>query len=390
MGMGGAFIGMADDATAAFVNPAGLRAITRIEVSFEGRGRDFSIPVVTGGRVGGTPTQTGIDRIDGLQIEDQSQTAAGLTFASFVYPRARWAVAGYRHELADLDSTIETGGVFTINRFGMLSRGFPTRGSVQLRIATYGVSGSFAVTPALSVGGGLAVYDFSLNARSINYDLRSFFGPATFDRVFFTDLQEGRDRQVGVNVGALWSAGRRFQAGATYRHGPTFDLTFSRDNQIVPEDSGERPGTFSVPHVLGAGVVIRPLTNATIAIDVSRVSYSRLVEGYVTELDPIREPGAYSIPDVTELHAGFEYLFTSPMPLAVRAGYWLDPEHVLEYTGTLPLDAIARREIFSARGDDAHHFTAGGGAVFGNFELNGAVDATSRSTTVSVSGILRF
>src|SRR5687768_17014978 len=41
LALGSAFVGLADDATAALVNPAGLTALTRKEVSLEGRYRRF-------------------------------------------------------------------------------------------------------------------------------------------------------------------------------------------------------------------------------------------------------------------------------------------------------------------------------------------------------------
>ncbi len=42
LAMGGAFAGLADDATAAFANPAGLMWRTRSEVSVEGRHRTYA------------------------------------------------------------------------------------------------------------------------------------------------------------------------------------------------------------------------------------------------------------------------------------------------------------------------------------------------------------
>ena len=39
LALGGAFVGLADDATAALVNPAGLIGLTRKEISIEGRFR---------------------------------------------------------------------------------------------------------------------------------------------------------------------------------------------------------------------------------------------------------------------------------------------------------------------------------------------------------------
>ena len=56
MGFGGAFVALADDATAAFANPAGLVQLLKPEVSIEGRHWSYSTPY-TVGRQGRRPPQ---------------------------------------------------------------------------------------------------------------------------------------------------------------------------------------------------------------------------------------------------------------------------------------------------------------------------------------------
>ncbi len=400
MAMGGAFIGMADDATAAFVNPAGLRAISRREVSFEGRARDFTIPVAVRGRFGGAPTNFGVDTISNLVDEEQSQNSAGVSFLSFVYPRSRWAIAGYRHELANFESTVQTEGPFFTRPAGntLNFRRFPIRGAMELDIVTYGISGSFNVTPQFSVGVGVAYHDFKMDSRTDRYAINNapftnpvFFGAANFDSANLVNyqLQEGDDSGVGVNVGTLWAPNRMFQVGAVYRQGPDFDLRVAnlpaRPNDFIPFEAG---GQFHVPHVFGVGAVVRPMANGTITVDVTRVEYGRLAEDFVDIFDEEPE-GSYFIQDATEVHAGFEYVLPRRIPLALRGGYWFDPEHTLEYGGAGEF-ADVNRAIYRRRGEDQHHITAGGGAVFGRFEINGAGDFASRATTISFSAVVRF
>ena len=55
LGFGGAFVALADDATAAYANPAGLNQLTRPEISLEGRSWRYSTPFVVGGRASGLP-----------------------------------------------------------------------------------------------------------------------------------------------------------------------------------------------------------------------------------------------------------------------------------------------------------------------------------------------
>jgi hypothetical protein len=62
LALGGAFTGLADEATAAFTNPAGLVQLSRPEVSLEGRYRGLIGSFLERGRFGGgTVTGVGID-----------------------------------------------------------------------------------------------------------------------------------------------------------------------------------------------------------------------------------------------------------------------------------------------------------------------------------------
>ena len=396
MAMGSAFIGVADDATAAVTNPAGLRALSRREVAFEGRGRNFEIPVAARGHFAGAPSGRGTDTIP-LEIQDQSQSGGGLSFLSFVLPRTRWAIAGYRHEVANFDTSVETQGPF----YGQVDtasegRRFPIRGTMDLGITTYGVSGSFNITPQFSVGAGLAFYDFSMESRTDRFFFDSgagFYDAANFaaNNVQNYQIQEGDDTNIGVNLGAIFAPSRAFQLGLVYRQGPDFDLRVANIDPTTnqPFPGADREGQFHVPHMFGVGALFRPMTNGTIAIDVSRIGYSRMTDDFVDLFANATTPdesALFSVDNATEVHLGFEYVFTSQTPVAVRGGYWFDPDHSLEYNG----ESLSRLSTFQGLGDDQHHVTAGAGAVFGRFEVNGAVDHASRATAFSVSAVVRF
>ena len=74
-GMGGAFIAIADDATAASWNPGGLGQLERPEFSFVIRSQTYSniFPAKTGGR-------------DFLGTQDYTGDSFTFDFASFTYP----------------------------------------------------------------------------------------------------------------------------------------------------------------------------------------------------------------------------------------------------------------------------------------------------------------
>ena len=60
MGFGGAFVALADDATAAFANPAGLTQLLKPEISIESRYWNYSTPYTVGGRAEGLTSGFGI------------------------------------------------------------------------------------------------------------------------------------------------------------------------------------------------------------------------------------------------------------------------------------------------------------------------------------------
>ena len=89
MGLGGAFVALADDATAAFANPAGLVQLSRPEISIEGLSWSYSNPFTEGGRLTGQPTGILLDHTPGLRTGRSSSDLSGLSFLSFVYPKGR-------------------------------------------------------------------------------------------------------------------------------------------------------------------------------------------------------------------------------------------------------------------------------------------------------------
>src|SRR5262245_43253564 len=112
LAMGSAFTGLADDATAAFTNPAGLLALTRPEISIEGRFRGVDTRFLSAGRISGTVLNIGEDRISGPVYAEDSDGQFGMSFLSFTYPKGRWAFAGYRHELTRVENSFLYRGVF--------------------------------------------------------------------------------------------------------------------------------------------------------------------------------------------------------------------------------------------------------------------------------------
>ncbi len=88
LGMGGAFLGLADDASAAEANPAGLTILRKPEISVEGRNYQDEQIFTTSG------TFPDLQRTAFTHYSHRAE----MSFASAVYPFQRFTVGAYYHE----------------------------------------------------------------------------------------------------------------------------------------------------------------------------------------------------------------------------------------------------------------------------------------------------
>jgi len=179
LALGGAFAAIADDATAAVANPAGLVQILRPEISAELRATGSSGP------------SNAEYSIDG--------GVSGLGFISFVFPTRTWAFALYSHQVGSLD--------FTFNG--------PVTQTREFTVRSYSGAAAFQVGDDLSFGAGLSYFDG--------------------DRSTDTSPAEISDADWGVNAGMLWSPSPDWNLAGFYRQGPGFESN-SGPNQLTFPD----------------------------------------------------------------------------------------------------------------------------------------------------------
>lgn len=355
LALAGAFIGLADDATAATTNPAGLQRLGRPEVSIEGRGWKFITDFVKGGRLSGTVTGTGIDTTAGPLFADTSERVTGISFLSFVYPHGRWSIAGYRQEASRLKGSATTeGAFFTDFTIGQEFREYPSVLARKLDVYNYG--GSFAYRfGKVSLGAGVNFSQLKLDSALVGYELPSFippafYGPATYATPRFGSTQESDDWSLGFTGGVLIVPNDKFQVGASYRKGARFDF----DGQFVYPDpqfsdlTAMYTDEFKVPDNFGVGFAVRPFDGLTVSTDINRVTYSDLQSFIRAQVRFNRnDQNLYSIEDATEVHLGTEYVLTGVRFLpALRGGFWRESEHSVMYGGRI---CSTRRPARSAR-----------------------------------------
>ncbi len=338
MGFGGAFVALADDATAAFANPAGLVQLAASEVSLEVRHWSYSTPFTQSGRLTGQPTGVGLDTEPGVRRSSFDNDLTGLSFLSVVYPKENWSIAFYRHLLADFEANFETQGLFAegpgpLDTFRLTDR----RDRTKFEIVTYGLSGAFKILENLSLGLGLTYFDGLLEGGQNQYlwdedSLEGYFGPTSFLPERFVQgsefTAEGSD--LRFNAGLLWRLADTWSLGSFYRQGPDSSSSFP--------SSGDPPATIGHPS-RGTPFLHQPhrlperLRRRSRLPLLWRATDLELRVGPHRVLEHLRQPGCDDLRRVhprwgrAPLRRGVRFPSDRQPLFALRAGIWRDPNH---------------------------------------------------------------
>ena len=394
LGFGGAFVALADDATAAFANPAGLTQLLRPEFSIEARGWSHTTPYTVGGRVEGLPSGTGLDSTVGLRTATSSHDTAGLSFLSFAYPVGKWSFALYRHQYADIEFAGATQGLYGGGTDCCQSRSWDNQWTSDINILSWGVSAGYRLHDRFVIGLGVVYYDASLDGRVEEYlwdadTEEAFNAPNSYlpERHVRTEELFVSDTDLTVNVGLLWRIAESWSLGGVYRQGMKVEMgvrVFA--GQAV--DFGVPPGAviaelsgvgLEFPDIYGLGFAFRrPDGRLTVSFQWDRVLYSSIPNSL--RLDD------QTIDDANELHLGAEYVFLDSTPIvALRFGTWYEPDHQMR-----PIIDDPWLEALTVDGDDEFHYSAGLGLAMERYQFDVAVDISDRVDTVSLSAIFNF
>jgi len=386
LGMGGAFVGVASDATAAWTNPSGLVFLTRPEVSIEGRTSRFKNEFPSGGTLAEPGQST------------ESSNATGVAFASAVFPirNSRWTFAAFYHELANFKAALDSEEILRPNGDTLSDR----RGSLSLRIPGLGVAGAVKLSERLSLGASFVLYEISLDSVTSGSVSATAPPGATESRQVFASS----DQSYGGVVGAQWS-GARWTVGGVYRRAPRFDVSYAfvcgnrtaeaggsircrdrAEGEPVPDLAGD--SVFAAPDSYGLGLAFQATDRLLFSADIVEVRYSQLGE----ETKRITTQGRaedFFIDDVTEVRFGAEYAvpLRNSRQLFLRLGAWSDPDHRMHYRGDV--DNLDVR--FNSVEEDQIHGTFGLGMTLGSrVSFDVGIDVADSVTTGALSTVVRF
>jgi len=324
MGMGGAFIGVADDSTALHWNPAGLSQIKRMEFfgalsheklnmeteyfgdpssTFISKTKPNSLGIVLPVPVyrGGLAFALGVNR---LQSFDSRRKIEGLNKATEAEDPDFYGL--YINELSK-----ESGGIYSWD-FGA----------------------AVDIAPGVSLGGTLRFF-------SGNYDLEHDL-EAEDTKDIDSELEALRYRDVinadyfGVEskIGVLARLSQYISLGATIDIPLDFsvDEYWSQDSEYFYDDGtddfasdeGTWPYDMSRPFRFGGGVAFRPAPGATVAADILYTDWTQAEYSEPPSEDISNEEFIDDYRATAQLRVGGEYAIPN-LGVCVRAGYIYDP-----------------------------------------------------------------
>jgi long-subunit fatty acid transport protein len=332
LGMGGAFIAVADDATAASWNPGGLVQLERPEVSVVGayfhREEDLDF--------GTNPEGNG----------GQSVSKSRLNYMSAVYPFSLWGInmvvsANYQN-LYDLTREWN----FALQQSSdMLNVNEDVDYDQDGTLSAWGLAYSVQIIPRLSFGVTFNFWEDGIYSNEWDQTVVQS-GSGTFAGNRFTFESRSKDEfsfsGFNMNLGILWNVAGGLNLGAVLKTPFTADIrhksSFSSNikfpdlpaNDSSFSDSSTKSEDLDMPMSFGIGLSYRFSDSFTVSLDVYRTEWDdfELKDSEGNKISPISGlPSSESDIDPTyQVRVGAEYLFIEPQYIIpLRGGVFYDP-----------------------------------------------------------------
>lgn len=331
LGMGGAFIAVADDATAASWNPGGLVQLERPEVSVVGEATHLREK----------NTSEKLPEISGRQ----SVSGAGLNYLSASYPftllnRNMVVSLSYQH-LYDFS---RQWNLNFSNKSTQTFFDYDANGGLY----AYGIAYSLQIIPQLSFGFTLNIWQDGIyrngwqTLAEVTSVVKRPFGGGTWTN---EDVWKNRYSFTGfnANLGMLWNITDKLTLGAVFKTPFTADLKhelttstqlFESDTRQLVFPREEKNSTYDekleMPMSYGIGLAYRFSDRLSVSADLYRTEWQDFVhiDANGIRTSPITGKAMWKsdIDPTTQCRLGAEYLFVEPKyTVPVRAGFFYDP-----------------------------------------------------------------
>ncbi len=333
LGMGGAFLARADDATAASWNPAGLSYLRLPEVSFVWLNNDLSTQVR--------------DAANSLVTQDD-RNGHVPDFVAFAFPYDLGRASGsaqisYQRVIS-----------FTSDR---------TITDVD-RTRTVNSSGGFDV---LALGTGLSLSRALRAGFTVNHWFNGYKQVVVREQRDIPTRQNAHFDLSGWNfhAGLMWSPWESLNLGAVLKTRVNADVSLARsrvdrfpDGETTSNGYSRDDLRLELPGAVGVGASWRPKSNLTVSLDFTRTNWSdgRIFNFFtLKKTEPGKPPPVPSAPqdffprlpyptlndprqqDTRQVRVGVEYvILRSRLKWPIRVGYFSDEQFFRVEAGTAP------------------------------------------------------
>jgi len=385
MGMGGAFVGVADDYTATYWNPAGLAQIDR---------REVHVGLLRNSREN-TSTFNGTSA--GSELSNTRFGSLGFVYPYPVYRGSLVFSVGFKR-IKDFDWSLRQTGLDAVDSLYVDHR-FQHEGELSLSSVAVAVD----VSPSLSLGLALGVAGggdeasnaFSWEDQNDLYTERRFLATDTFSDDYSSSwyttlgaMVRFPRAQPRLRLGAAMSTSVGQEVRYVFRGSPDgYNRIDYDDGTTLNSDSEEIRGRYQValPLSFSLGGSYAPLPGLLLAGGVHFAEWSQ--SEYEGETDQqLRADTAFErqYRDVMRYHLGVEWQVPA-VALDLRAGFYTDP---LPFVGPRDPDPFTADPPIRIV-EDRQFFTLGGGLLLDEVVQVNLAWARGKSTQVeeNVSGL---
>lgn len=376
MGMGGTAVASVDDASATLANPAALVSLSKTEIRFDSSYlyQDKTI------HPGADNLGTGESIRLGLQVDETNQVNPALVALTTPLDDGRTTIGLFYHKLVPYDRFV------TVT--DPLSGGIAETHNVMFDLDEFGFS------LARSLYDGRLAIGLSASLVTLNMDIKAAQDrtpqPGSFDGVEFASYGSQTEQEPIWRFGLLYRHNETMAFGVNYTLAPNPDYTMITANSAATVDSAEQNGcsgdvnigvladgtptgnwicksSLPLPASIAIGFSYTPNEVWGFAIEATYIDYNRITKEFHApyaypggDVTVIQSKSDFEAEVVLELHLGLEYHTSfKQLPLAIRAGYYFDPAHDIEYRG-----ADSTSQLIYPRGEDVQHLSAGVGMLF--------------------------
>ena len=340
-GMGGAFVGLANDYTAIYWNPAGL---TQIQKNFVG------------------------------------------VFATDVIPMGtyKYSVPAYG---INIDTKEKTNHYISPNLMGLYHFGFSENLTFGLGIyVPAGIGSEWEGNDLKKLNGGhvvewmskvavfnispTAAYKFSDNV-SVGLAVNIFYG--TFDLKkpggsIYQYSENSKGLGYGVTLGAMYKLNEMFSFGASFRTKTTVKMSGSADNPLMTlaghAGSSDFDRDIAWPMWISGGVAYHPMNNLVVTLDAQYSAWASSEDVFTTVFKDAYWVAATSVgganlmtlnwKDAIQIRVGADYGVNDN--LDVRAGFYVDPAPAPDETYSILFPSLSYTGITLGAGYKVNDF----------------------------------